>query len=213
MSRLGYSDIDNMLFSIEYMYNFINDYAQNKGMTQTLEALKLAQEKHQGQLRKCKCDNAETYPYFHHPLRVAMHAITLGFDSDDIVATALLHDVCEDCGVSPQELPMSSEVKSAVGVLTKSDDIHQSDPDFSKYFKGISENKISVIVKLLDRCSNVTDMASGFSDNRIRKYIRETETLIYPLFDRAHEYYPDRECALFNLEYHMRGIVETVKAL
>ncbi|MBR3645387.1 MAG: hypothetical protein IKN54_03125 [Lachnospiraceae bacterium] len=213
MSYLGYRDVDSMIFSVEFMEKLILDYAQKKGYTQIAPALEFAKQKHAGQFRKCKENLAGPYPYVHHPIRVAMHCITLGFDDEDIIVTSLLHDVCEDCGVKFDELPASDTVKKAVSVLTKDEDIHTSDPDYSKYFGKIRQNDIALLVKILDRCSNVTDMAVGFDDARIRKYVAETEELIYPLYEEAYRRFPDKKYALINLEYHTKGIIETIKAV
>ena len=49
---------------------------------------------------------------------MAMHAITLGLQDDDLLAACLLHDVLEDCPVSREELPCSEAAKQAIELLT-----------------------------------------------------------------------------------------------
>ena len=56
---------------------------------------------HEGQQRK------SGEPYIVHPLTMACNALALGIRDDKVVATILLHDVCEDCDVSLKELPIS----------------------------------------------------------------------------------------------------------
>lgn len=50
---------------------------------------------------------------------LACHAIALGLDDDNLVSTALLHDVCEDCDVLAEDLPVNKITKRAVALLTK----------------------------------------------------------------------------------------------
>ena len=47
------------------------------------------------------------------------------------------------------------------------------------------------IVKILDRCNNISSMATAFSSKKMEDYLRRTEKYVYPLFDRAEEMYPD----------------------
>ena len=69
------------------------------------------------------------------------------------------------------------------------------------------------MVKLLDRCNNVSGMAKGFQKERMKDYITETERWFYPMFDRAVEYYPELKEMIILLEYHMVSVVDTAKGL
>ena len=80
------------------MYTYIRGFATALRMEQTLKALTISREKRQGQLRK------SGEPYIVHPLTMACDAMSMGIKDDNIIATILLHDVCEDCGVFLQEL-------------------------------------------------------------------------------------------------------------
>ena len=190
------------LFDEQHMYTYVKTYANVREMPQTVKALAFAREQHKGQVRKGR-DNV---PYIYHPLLMACHALALGLDDDDIVAASLLHDVCEDCGVSPDELPAGVTVKTAVRLLTK-----EPGYDEEEYYRSISENQIATMVKLLDRCSNVSGMAAGFFRDKLAEYIRETERLVYPLLDRAKTEYPMYSNQLFLIKYHMSSVVEAVK--
>ena len=190
------------LFDEQHMYTYVKTYANVREMPQTVKALAFAREQHKGQVRKGR-DNV---PYIYHPLLMACHALALGLDDDDIVAASLLHDVCEDCGVSPDELPAGDTVKTAVRLLTK-----EPGYDEEEYYRSISENQIATMVKLLDRCSNVSGMAAGFFRDKLAEYIRETERLVYPLLDRAKTEYPMYSNQLFLIKYHMSSVVEAVK--
>ena len=194
--------LSDRLFDEQHMYTYVKTYANVREMPQTVKALAFAREQHKGQVRKGR-DNV---PYIYHPLLMACHALALGLDDDDIVAASLLHDVCEDCGVSPDELPAGDTVKTAVRILTK-----EPGYDEEEYYRSILENPIATMVKLLDRCSNVSGMAAGFFRDKLAEYIRETERLVYPLLDRAKTEYPMYSNQLFLIKYHMSSVVEAVK--
>ena len=194
--------LSDRLFDEQHMYTYVKTYANVREMPQTVKALAFAREQHKGQVRKGR-DNV---PYIYHPLLMACHALALGLDDDDIVAASLLHDVCEDCGVSPDELPAGDTVKTAVRILTK-----EPGYDEEEYYRSISENPIATMVKLLDRCSNVSGMAAGFFRDKLAEYIRETERLVYPLLDRAKTEYSMYSNQLFLIKYHMSSVVEAVK--
>ena len=100
-------------FSEERMYTYLKGFAMGRGWVATVNALAFARELHGGQLRK------SGEPYIVHPLTMANHAIALGVHEDEIIATILLHDVCEDCGVQPQSLPVARNVREAVRMLTR----------------------------------------------------------------------------------------------
>lgn len=185
------------------MYAEIEAYATANHMEQTLSALPYAMQMHEGQFRSGKC----RVPYIHHPLLVARHAMALGIGSDDMVATALLHDVCEDCGVLPEELPVGDSVKEAVALLTKPRD----GLDKEAYYSSIATNEIAVMVKILDRCNNVSSMADGFGKEKMGKYIAETEEWILPLVQKAQESFPVYADVLFIVSYHMSSVTEGLK--
>lgn len=93
------------VYNHEKMYTYIKGFATGAGLKETLKALSFAREKHSGQLRK------GGQPYIIHPLTMACNAVSMGIREDTVVATILLHDVCEDCGVGVAELPFSDRVK------------------------------------------------------------------------------------------------------
>lgn len=196
------------LFNEEHMYTYIKSYATINNLNQTLRVLPYAREKHTGQLRKGK----DLVPFINHPLTVACHALALGLDDDNMVSAALLHDVCEDCGVKCEELPVNEETKEAVRLLTQSWDMdNETDEDKQKYYNNILQNSIAVMVKLLDRCNNISSMVTGFNHDKIVDYIKNTQQWIYPLLDKARTLYPRYSNQIFLVRYHMFSVVESVK--
>ena len=103
------------VFHEENMYSLVKEYAEARGYAQTLWALDFAGKMHAGQTRK----GPEAVPYISHPLYMACQAICLDLAEDNLLAAVLLHDVCEDCGVNPDQLEVGCEVKEAVRLVTR----------------------------------------------------------------------------------------------
>lgn len=194
--------LSDRLFNEDRMYTYVKTYATMKGLAQTVEVLPYARELHKGQIRKGK----DEVPYIYHPLLMACHALSLGLDDDNLVSAILLHDVCEDCGVEIEDLPVNEDVKKTVQLLTK-DEYKDTDT----YYSDISENCIATMVKLIDRCNNVSAMSTGFSKERIIEYINETEKYVYPLLQKAKTKYSKYSNQVFLIKYHMTSVVATLK--
>lgn len=194
--------LSDRLFDENRMYTYVKTYATMKNLKQTSQVLPYARELHKGQVRKGK----DEVPYIYHPLLIACHALALGLDDDDIVSVALLHDICEDCGVEIEDLPVNDRTKEAVALLTKSGDVEEE-----SYYQKISQNPIATMIKLLDRCNNISGMAAGFSKEKIVEYIKETEQLIYPLLQKAKSNYPMYSNQLFLIKYHTSSVIEAIK--
>ena len=191
-------------FDIDKMYTYIKTFAMANNLNQTIYALSIAKEKHSGQYRKGK----DKVPYIYHPLLMTCHAISLNLIDDDLLTVALLHDVIEDTDTCIEDLNISSESKKAILLLTKEKGYNNSD-----YYQGIMSNEIALIVKILDRCNNISHMAQAFSDAKMMEYIKETEQYIYPLIKKGQSIYPEYNNALFILKYHLKSLIESIKAL
>lgn len=200
--------LSDRLFNEERMYTYVKAYAAFKNLPQTSRVLPYARELHAGQVRRGK----DSVPYIYHPLLIACHALALGLDEDNLISTALLHDVCEDCGVPVEELPVNEETKEAVSLMTKPKyKGPKSDQYYETYYAGIEKNPIASLVKLLDRCNNISSMATGFSRERMVGYIKETERWIYPLLHHTKHSFPQYSNQIFLIKYHMTSLVETLK--
>lgn len=202
-------DIDSFFSDVASMYMYVKEYAEQNGLEQTVKVLDYASDAHKGQYRK----GEGKVPYIAHPLAVSCHAISLGFDDDNLISTALLHDVCEDCGISVKNLPVNEETREAVKVLTKSSLVKADSDEAVDYYNRIKDNKIAIIVKILDRCNNISSMATAFSSKKMKDYLRRTKKYVYPLFDRAEEMYPDCLDKFFIIKYHITSVVTTVEKI
>ena len=204
------SDLSDRLFSEARMSTYVSAYCNARHLYQTMKALAYAREKHSGQYRK-KGHGNERVPYIYHPLLLTCHALALGLQDDNLLSACLLHDVCEDCGVAVEELPVNDETKEAVRLLTKPADFKKTAADLQKYYEGIAGNRTATVVKLLDRCNNISSMATSFSDNRIADYIKETQEYINPLMETARNKYPEYSNPLFLIRYHMNSVIEALR--
>ena len=177
---------------------------------ETPKALLFAERCHAGQRRK----GPAKLPYIIHPLTMACHALSLGLAEDELIATALLHDTCEDCHLLPEELPVNAAVQEAVRRLTFFPEPgvpHARARD--SYFARIPGNRTAVLTKLLDRCNNLSYMVYGFSRDKLLDYIDETERAVMPLLTYAEENYPHDANALFLLNYQMHSTMNSIRAL
>ena len=131
-----------------------------------------------------------------------------------VLSVILLHDVCEVCGAAADELPVNERVRKAVDCLTFRKGEQETKAEAKeRYFQKISENQLAVLVKVLDRCNNISTMATGFSKERMVRYIKETEEYVFPLLDILKYHYPEFYDAAFLLKYQMLSVLESLKRM
>lgn len=195
------------VFNSEKMYTFLRGYASGAGMKETLKALAFARDKHSGQRRK------SGEPYIVHPLMMACNAVSLGIRDDIVVATVLLHDVCEDCGVGVAELPVCDAVKHAVDLMTfRIMDGETKEIAKNRYYNMLLQCREAALTKLIDRCHNVSSMAGTFSVEKLKAYIEETRHYVLPLLRKMKLEYPEESDILFVLKYHIVSVVDSIDA-
>lgn len=171
-------------------YMFIRGYAVGKNLKQTMMALSLARQLHDGQYRK------DGSPYISHPLKVCSTLIRYGVEDDVTLSAALLHDALEDCkdklSLGGKELVsqyhLKEEVLDIIHLLTKESGL--DDQELGVYFKKIEENPKAALIKLSDRQHNSSTLYT-FTFPRMRKYIRETSMFLIPMASYCKKYYPE----------------------
>lgn len=194
-------------FNPEKMYTYIRGYASGARMEQTLRALAFARTKHEGQMRK------SGEPYIVHPLTMACNALSMGIREDAVIATILLHDVCEDCGVALSELPVNAEVRRAVELMTFTVMEGETKENAKvRYYNMMLESRPATLCKLIDRCHNVSSMAGAFSKEKLIAYIEETRHFVLPLLRKTKAAYPNDSDVLFVLKYHICSVVDSIEA-
>jgi len=201
-----------MIFDdLDSMYTFIGQLAAERHLIQTAAALPFAAKKHQGQMRKGKLSQK---PYIIHPLTMACHAVSLGIEDDTVLSVCLLHDVCEDCGVVPEELPVGKDAQQAVALLTREKDKRISKDEAGKiYYSRMRNNRTACLVKLFDRCNNLSEMTAAFSESKLREYIDETRAYILPVAEMLCASETAYEKPLFALQYQICSLIHSVEDL
>lgn len=193
--------------NVDKMYTYLRGYLIGAGMNESIKALGFARQKHENQTRK------DGTPYIVHPLSMACYAVALGIKDDNIIATILLHDVPEDCGVPVDYLPVNATIRNGVKHMT----ITKFDTDVDKietkcrYFNELIDSREALICKALDRYNNLSDAPLNLSDDAVAKNVVETEILLLPILKKAKAIYPDLADVLFVLRTNLTVLVEILK--
>ena len=146
-------------------------------------ALKFATEAHAGKFNGVfQTRNYSGEPYILHPIEVANILRDYGYDSDAIQATAYLHDVVEDCGVSIEQVReefgdiIAMLVFYVTDISKKSDGNRQKRKamDRAHYALGPAESQT---VKVADLISNTRSIVKH-DQNFASVYIPEKRMLL-----------------------------------
>ena len=193
--------------NVDKMYTYLRGFLVGAGMSESLKALGFARQQHSLQTRK------DGTPYIVHPLSMTCYAVAMGLREDNIIATILLHDVPEDCGINVDYLTVNSTIKNAVKHMT----IQRFRTDVDKietkcrYFNELLESREALICKALDRYNNLSDMPLSMSADAVGKNVAETEVLLMPILKEAKTRYPDLADALFILRTNLEVLVNILK--
>ncbi len=170
--------------TVEDVIRKVETYYPDADFDVMRRAYKLAEKSHEGQKRSSGED------YIIHPINVAMTLAKLRMDADSIMA-GFLHDVVEDCDVSPAEI--EKEVNASVAMivvgLTKISKINFRSKEegqaenFRKMIVAMAKDIRVVIVKLADRMHNMRTL-QYVSDTKQKKIAQETLDIYVPLASR-----------------------------
>lgn len=169
---------------IDDLVRRVEAYYPDADFTLLRKAYLLAEKSHAGQKRSSGED------YIIHPINVAATLIKLRMDLDTIMA-GLLHDVVEDCNVTPQEIEkeISPAVAELVVGLTKISKIKFKSKEesqienFRKMVVAMAKDLRVIIVKLSDRMHNMRTL-QYVSDEKQKKIAQETLDIYVPLASR-----------------------------
>ena len=193
--------------NVDKMYTYLRGFLVGADMRESLKALGFARQQHSSQTRK------DGTPYIVHPLSMACYAVAMGLREDNMIATILLHDVPEDCGIQVEHLPVNDTIKYAVKHMT----IQRFRTDVDKietkcrYFNELLDSREALICKALDRYNNLSDMPLNMSAESVGKNVAETEVLLLPILKEAKALYPDLADALFILRTNLEVLVNILK--
>ena len=197
-----------VIYDWEHMKTYVKTTARNFKLKNTLAAVDFAVIAHEGQKRK-----KSKVPYIYHPLNLACHALSMNIIEDEIIAACLLHDVIEDCGVKLEELPVNSETKELVDLLTCEKTTPENRQEIlESYYKKICKNPKASLIKCMDRCNNLTTMSWGLSRERIYRMISETEEY-FPALIKTIKETTEYNNAAWLLKYQMESMLDIYKRL
>lgn len=170
--------------TVDDLVRRVEAYYPDADFTMLRKAYLFAEKAHSGQKRSSGED------YIIHPMNVAATLIRLHMDLDTIIA-GLLHDVVEDCGVSPQEIEkeFNQGVADLVVGLTKISKIKFKSKEesqienFRKMVVAMAKDLRVIIVKLADRMHNMRTL-QYVSDEKQKKIAQETLDIYVPLASR-----------------------------
>ena len=190
----------------------IEEYNPNYDMDMISRAYDVADEMHRNQLRKSGEE------YLIHPVAVAEILADLGMDSETIAA-GLLHDVIEDCHKEdgskyvPGDLPVNDEARKIVALMTCPKRTPETrDEVLTAYYEALATYPKAALVKLIDRCNNLTTMSWGLPRWKIYRMIRETEKY-YPTLMKVLKETPEYNDAAWLLKYQMDSTIDVYKRL
>ena len=182
------------------MYTYLRGRLDGPGFEQSRAALVFARKAHSGQTRK----NGK--PYIVHPLSMACDAIACKGATDEIIATILLHDVCEDCNIPLSALPVNDVVKRGVKLMTiKPLQGEEKSETKRRYFNELLDSKEAIVAKAFDRYANLNDMDGALPEEAIVKNIKETHELLMPVLKEAKYEYPELSDMMHTIRKMLRN--------
>lgn len=166
-------------------YTALKHYLIGRDYVLALRALGAAELYHTG-MRK---DNKT--PELHHQVRICFNIINLrGVSNEELcLAGALLHDVIEDYDVPQNVLAKlcGDEMAECAWRLDKRNGFD------------LSTCPICSIIKGADNADNVLSMTGVFNVEKMRSYIKRTQTEILPMLKRASKLFPEQQLAYSSL--------------
>ena len=144
---------------------------------------------------------------------MANYATALGIRDDNIIATILLHDVCEDTNTRVEELPFNETIRRGVRFMTLRQYSNEDKQTAKRrYYHELLESKEALLCKGLDRFMNLSTMEGLMSDTSIEKNVRETDELLLPAMKAGKEKWPELSDTLFVLRANIRAVNDTLAA-
>lgn len=213
---LPYNESEEWMY--HKVYQFIWDYATQKGYKNTLIALPVVRSLHSGTYRGTKLakdGSRHRRPYFCHSLSVCRMLINLQLplspDEEDIVlAAALCHDLKVYVPFPEKGMEMTTRyhmdprIPEIMMLIYEGD--CDSEEDLQAVFRRIRENKLALLVRLSDR-GNIVEELYTVSIWKAHEQIHETRTYYIPMCIYAREHYPELDTPIGILHEKMRELI------
>lgn len=164
--------------------------------------------------------------YFVHPIAIAQRLLDFGYsklyngvnltkdeseenyETDVLIATALLHDILEDVDWITKEYLIREYDEY---LFTQVDNVTKRDGEpIEDYLKRVSSSRISAIVKIADRLDNVCTLASSSYSHR-KKQLNETKKYYLPLTKQYRTLYYEDTSFFWQARTIMNSILDEVE--
>lgn len=195
-------DFEKMRIALRY-------YLIGKGYFKALEAMEFAERYHTG-TRK------DGSPEFSHQVSQAHLARTLLNNiryQEEIFIVIFLHDICEDKGISFEELELKfgKLATDSIKLMTK---LYRGVKIPNEvYYKNMVDCPITSLAKGFDRVHNLMSMLGGFKPEKRMSYIQETFDYTIPMLKAAKRRFPDQESVYENIKFIMTNQIQLYIAL
>jgi len=139
------------------------------------KAKEIATNCHKGQYRK----DGETH-YITHPEAVVEILKLIGVNDKDILCSAWLHDVLEDCDITKEEITneINEHVAEIVSQLTR-------DVDRDEYKERIKKAEYAVqIIKLADTVHNCSQLNDSIAEKTIKNKVKDVKAFYLDLAEK-----------------------------
>lgn len=145
-----------------------------------LSALSLAIIAHHGQQRN------DGSPFVNHPIQVARYILAHdeelnGYDADNLIAIALLHDTIEDTVITFQNILDMFWVEIATTVFNLS---KYPEENKQTYYKKVIQEELAIIIKILDRHHNL-ETSWVCKPERHQRFVEDTLEFIIPMYNNG----------------------------
>jgi GTP pyrophosphokinase len=183
---------------------YLKGFAKGRQFFNMLKMIALATKYHEGQFRKTG------EPYIDHPMRVTSALVALGVEDDITLCASLGHDIVEDTSVTPTQLRVDHGIdQKAIDVILLLSKSKETTTGY--YYKGLEKDIRAILIKLADRCHNISTMFGAFTSVKMKEYVLETEHYVLPLCKYGRDNYPEYSNVLFTMKYHIESMLVAAK--
>ncbi|MBI4975623.1 bifunctional (p)ppGpp synthetase/guanosine-3',5'-bis(diphosphate) 3'-pyrophosphohydrolase [Candidatus Peregrinibacteria bacterium] len=171
-------------FDLEKIIKNIKDYLPSFSEKKFMEAFNFAEKAHRGQFRK----DGKT-PYLAHPISVVNILAEMHAD-EDILISALLHDVPEDTKFTLEEIKklFGEKISFLVDSVTKFSKVHYQQSmserqieSLKKFFLYSTKDPRGILIKLADRLHNMCTLQNIEKPEKRVRIAKETLEIYVPI--------------------------------
>ncbi len=180
-----------------------------KGFYKAAEAMDFAEQYHNGKRK----DGAHEFSHQVSQANLAKTLIHHFRFQEEIFIVIFLHDICEDKGISFEEIEQQfgKIVADAVKLMTKV--YRDIKLPTHQYYDGMGECEIASVCKGFDRVHNLMSMLNGFKPEKRMSYIQETMDYTIPMLKTARRRFPFQEGVYENIKFIMTNQIQLYLAL